>query len=439
MSQLLLSAHSVSSRNVVHHLDALSLLRALPSESVNCIVTSPPYYALRNYQTAGQIGLEDTPAAYIARLVTVFREARRVLRGDGVLWLNMGDSYAAHGAGADGKELAYMGDAIAGRKARLAPPGYKPKDLMMIPARVAIALCEDGWYLRSCAPWVKRSAMPESCQDRPTNALEYVYLLSKSERYWWDPDAIRQKYLDSSIKRIQTGWNGNNKRDWPGTNHNNLDRFMGTEQGILAAERGRSRRNTDWYFEALDAEISALQALRAGGGVRLDADGLPLAFDVNPEPSSLGHFAMFPQALVEPMIRAGCPERVCAACGTPWARDVETVSHYEKRQDHSQPTWKPPMVDSSGWQPTTRKDNGFRPACSCDTVNTRPGLVLDMFMGAGTTGLVAQRLGRDYSGGDLNADYVAIATDRLAYHGDDARMVSEAAAGVRQMPLMEVA
>jgi len=172
------------------------------------------------------------------------------------------------------------------------------------------------------------------------------------------------------------------------------------------------------------------------------------------EPSPFPHFAMFPQALVEPMIRAGCPERVCAACGTPWVRVTERPTPPDSVFTHTAvPDDK--LVNRGFSKEGTKRGAGqklqnwlnehptitlgFRAACSCDTVDTRPGLVLDMFMGAGTTGLVAQRLGRDYIGGDLNAGYVAIATDRLAYHGDDARMVSEAAAGVRQLALMDVA
>ena len=172
----------------------------LADNSVQCVVTSPPYYGLRNYGIAGQIGLEQTPAEYVAQLVQVFDEVRRVLRDDGVCWLNLGDSYAAQG----GPQVAQTrnpnriggSDSQNGGKSRSSVDGFKPKDLLMIPARVAIALQDAGWYLRSDIIWAKPNPMPESVTDRPTKAHEYVFLLTKNARYFYDAEAVKEPYTE---------------------------------------------------------------------------------------------------------------------------------------------------------------------------------------------------------------------------------------------------
>jgi DNA modification methylase len=179
--------------------DCRTVLRALHAESIQCCVTSPPYYGLRDYGHENQIGLEQSPDAYVAELVAVFREVWRVLRDDGVLFLNIGDSYAAVGMGPEsGKQLSNVG---ANMPAKKAPAGYKPKDLLMIPAQVALALRADGWYLRSDIIWAKPNPMPESVTDRPTSAHEHVFLLTKSARYFWDADAVAQNALTADRNR----------------------------------------------------------------------------------------------------------------------------------------------------------------------------------------------------------------------------------------------
>jgi len=178
--------------------DAIEQLRTLPDKSVQCVVTSPPYYALRNYGVSGQIGLEDTPQEYVARLVEVFREVWRVLRDDGTVFLNLGDSYAGgncRGGGietASEKQRSNFGTTdFMATKANI-PPGLKPKDMMGIPWRVAFALQDDGWWLRSDIIWSKANPMPESVTDRPTKSHEYIFLLTKSARYYWDQEAVKE-------------------------------------------------------------------------------------------------------------------------------------------------------------------------------------------------------------------------------------------------------
>ena len=181
---------------MIHTGDSLTVLQTLSAASVQCCVTSPPYWGLRDYGHDGQIGLEETPDQYVARLVAVFAEVRRVLADDGVLWLNLGDSYAAGCmSGKQGKNSTTghnKGHSRTKLKSRKPSKGLKPKDLVGIPWRVAFALQADGWYLRSDTIWHKPNPMPESVRDRPTKAHEYVFLLSKSARYFYDQDALRE-------------------------------------------------------------------------------------------------------------------------------------------------------------------------------------------------------------------------------------------------------
>ena len=195
-----------------HQGDSLEVLRELPDASVHCCITSPPYWNLRDYGTEGQIGLEETPEAYVSRLVDVFREVRRVLRDDGVIWVNLGDSYAGSGKGAANypgdypKQNSNKGALSVKGTAGFVPPGLKPKDLVGIPWLVAFALRADGWYLRSDIIWAKSNPMPESVTDRPTKAHEYIFLLSKNAKYYYDHIAIAEKTVDAeAIKCYNRG------------------------------------------------------------------------------------------------------------------------------------------------------------------------------------------------------------------------------------------
>jgi DNA modification methylase len=260
--------------------DALETLRTLPADSVHCVVTSPPYWGLRDYGVAGQIGLEDTPEAFVDRLVAVFREVRRVLRADGTAWINMGDSYAQDGGfGKQGKGSSIADRACAQpggpreRRTSGRPPlGLKPKDLIGQPWRLAFALQADGWWLRSDIIWAKPNPMPESVTDRPTRAHEYLFLLAKSESYYYDADAVREPYAPETATRAAYGWQSTGNRlqtHQPGTKPR-----AETEYTKLNA-KGRNRRSV-WPITTV--------------------------------PFSEAHFATFPEKLVEPCILAGCPK-----------------------------------------------------------------------------------------------------------------------------------
>ena len=257
--------------------DCLETLRGLPDASVNCCVTSPPYFGLRDYQVPGQIGLEDTPDAFVARLVEVFREVRRVLRDDATLWLNLGDSYGRnpakgqHKPGASGGKHAAVYNHGHGRaSATVIGNGVKEKDLIGIPWMLAFALRADGWYLRQDIIWHKPNPMPESVRDRCTKAHEYVFLLSKAPRYYFDSEAIKEQAV-----------------------------------GPVGGAKGRGKQQS---AAAYAAKGKHPQRDSSGG---LGGDGVTRnrrsVWTVTTKPFKGAHFATFPPDLIEPCILAGCP------------------------------------------------------------------------------------------------------------------------------------
>ena len=250
--------------------DCVNSMKSMPEQSVNCCVTSPPYFGLRDYGVDGQIGLEETPEQYVAKMVEVFREVRRVLRDDGTLWLNIGDSYARQ-AGDDSKKdpksintgySAVVAGGAAKKGNNRPPAGCKPKDLIGIPWMLAFALRADGWYLRQEIIWHKPNPMPESVKDRCTKAHEQIFLLSKSPRYYFDSEAMREESV--SAGRIP----GGNKNIDPSR------RDASRDMTVPVAET-RNRRSV---------------------------------WSVATRPYKGAHFATFPPALIEPCILAGCPE-----------------------------------------------------------------------------------------------------------------------------------
>lgn len=372
--------------------DVREKLKDLADESVNCVVTSPPYWALRDYGVVGQLGLEPTPQEHVAAMVGVFREVRRVLRKDGVCWVNYGDSYAGSINGrsaADTKAVGNDDRTFRDKPINNAAGGLKPKDLCGVPFRFALAMQDDGWWWRSCLPWVKRNGMPESITDRPASSVEYVFMFTKSARYWYDHAAVRRELADASVGRLaqdvenQSGSgraNGGRKTNGrmkavvskqDGHGHAGFNarwdakeaRSRGTpprhaqyessdQSGLDDVDRGsRNFRNSDLFFESLEGPH----------GLLTDGDGNPLALDVPPQPFREAHFATFPPKLIEPLIKAGCPAG---------------------------------------------------------------GVLLDPFGGAGTTGLVGDRLGRNVILIELNPTYADIGRDRVK---KDAGMFSDVA------------
>jgi DNA modification methylase len=330
--------------------DALQVLSGLPSESVHMCVTSPPFFGLRDYGVEGQIGLEASPDEWVMRLVHVFWEVRRVLRRDGVLFVEVGDSYASNGPGGmDGSTLTKGGRQPRSNRdvPKPAPAGLKPKDLIGAPWLLAFALRADGWYLRSCIVWHKPNAMPESVTDRPTTAHSYVFLLSRSARYFYDAEAIREpapweRWGDQTTPKhngteTASGWlEPKSKTELHEKYVNPGNR---TANGP-ASRAAKERQGADAKRRGFDQRLELAAGKNARSVWTIPTEGFPDA-----------HFATFPQALVERCIKAGSP---------------------------------------------------------------LGGTILDPFFGAGTTGLVARRLGHRCIGIDLSEAYCRMAAERLA-------------------------
>ena len=404
--------------------DALAVLRGLPSNSVQCCVTSPPYYGLRSYlppdhpDKALEIGLEDTPDAYVARMVKVFREVRRVLRPDGVCWLNLGDSYASRpngpqlGAstlqGSQAPSVEYRAaHALRATKLRV---GIKHKDLLMIPAQVAIALRADGWWLRSDVIWHKPNPMPESCTDRPTSSHEHVFQLSKSGDYLYDDEAIRE------------GATGKNAHDVTG------GRYSPPGQLAHTGSRRKPRGVPPYHAQYESSDQRGLDAVPRGFGRNARN-----VWTIATRPFPGAHFATMPPELAERCILAGTSEvGACPHCGAPYYRITEkgdpdidaqracgggALGGYfgAATKDYAAAGVQDPSAVKArileGMRP--RLTIGWEKDCDCLFARPVPCTVIDPFGGAGTTGLVADRLGRDAVLIDLNAEFVALTHRRI--------------------------
>ena len=310
--------------------DVFDKLKELDDNSIDCVVTSPPYWGLRDYGVPGQLGLEPTYQEHIKNIVEFFRIMKPKLKDSATVWLNYGDSYAATINGTKvkdqiknkvqfaGKYLIKGDDRTFRDKPFSTIQGFlKPKDLVMIPNRIAIALQEDGWWIRSEIIWHKPNPMPESIKDRPTSAHEKIWLITKSKKYYYDADAIREPCTESTKQRYKSGWNGNEKRDYVSGKQNHFSKYIGTEKSKQDALKGKNKRNV-WTITTKSCKEA--------------------------------HFATFPKDLIEPCIKAGCPEG---------------------------------------------------------------GVVLDPFGGSGTTGIVAKSLNRTAILIELNPSYIEIAKKRI--------------------------
>jgi DNA modification methylase len=357
---------------------------------------------------AGAHGLEPNPDLFVAHEVLIFREVWRVLRPDAVLFVNMGDGYASGGGtGTQGKrgqrrDRRHTQEAL-GNIRSWPDLGLKPKDLMMMPARVAMALQADGWFLRSQMPWIKRSCMPESVTDRPASAVEYVYLLTKSAKYYWDVTAVKRVGSVAAGTRAAKGSNVRSE----------LKDVNGRPPEYWEYTGARNFRNSDLFFDSLNAPH----------GLITDDGGDPIALDVNTQPFPGSHFAVFPSGLVEPLIRAGTSEKgCCALCRAPWVRQIERVStdRIQKAADgwdasegaHGTIHRNGRSKGKTGVPVTEDRTTGWLASCVCESAVV-PCTVLDCFAGAFTTAMVADRLQRDAIGIELSPEYCEMAQRRL--------------------------
>jgi DNA modification methylase len=337
--------------------DCLESLAELPAATFQTCITSPPYYGLRDYGVNGQIGLEDSLEEHLSALVDVFRAVRRVLRPDATLWLNYGDA-------------------------------YQDKQLLGLPWRLAFALQADGWWLRSDIIWHKPNPMPSSVTDRPTSSHEYMFLLSPSQKYFYDADAVREPRTSPWLNGQKTGamWRSGNI-------DNDHDPGVYSKPG----------------YERRDRNLRDVWTIPIFG-------------------FSAAHFATFPPALVEPCIKAGTSEKgSCPACGAPWRRIVEATGGSIGNgawHDHDDDIGQGQRVEDGAFNDGTykRTTKGWKPTCECPEAPPVPCQVLDPFGGAGTTGLVADRLGRNSTMLELNPEYAELAARRIR---DDAPLFTE--------------
>lgn len=475
------------------HGDCREVLKTLADGSVHVVVTSPPYFGLRDYGTAkwsggnnpgcdhaksvwdgpkqtqgaqsghasksdrlrrrecikcgasrtdSQLGLEQTPGDYVAEMVAVFREVRRVLRDDGTLWLNLGDSFASGGGtGAQGTQGQRFDrrhtQETLGDQRNWPDLGLKPKDLMGMPWRVAFALQADGWWLRQDNIWAKKNCMPESVRDRTTRAHEYVFQLTKSgsSKFWTHRDlaGVREepspdhRWINRETKEEASacpdGWPGAGKDFWRRINlWTGQDYFYDAvaieEEGDIPAgtkaAKGSAKRSGESGVNSRPPEYAVYTGKRNKRSV----------WHVATQPFAEAHFATMPPAIVETCVLAGSSERgCCSACGAPWTRQTEKELAFASGSGRSgvKPVGKGAggtQTDSGSYDVrmgpvVTTKTTGWVPSCSCDAGKPVPCVVLDPFGGAFTTGLVADRLGRDAIMIELNPEYVAMGRGRI--------------------------
>jgi site-specific DNA-methyltransferase (adenine-specific) len=331
--------------------DALDRLRSLPEASVDCVMTSPPYFALRDYGVSGQIGMERHVDEWVTRLTAVFDEVARVLKPTGGLWLNLADSYSRH-------------------------PRYGApvKGLLLAPERLALSLASRGWLLRNKVVWSKPNPMPTSVKDRFNASHDFVYFFTRQSRYFFDLDAVREPHRSS---RTPTRHSSSAKRpEWIGP-------LAGTRTGL---DRLHAEGLPGHHLGKNPGDVWSI-ATRSYRGA---------------------HFATFPEQLVLRPLLTTCPERVCARCRKPWVRTSST-----RRLGLVRPTGAGPLVRRYPSRWTTLHERGDFIPCGCGA-GTQPGLVLDPFIGTGTVGVVAERHGRDWIGIELSAKYAAMAKERIA-------------------------
>lgn len=323
--------------NTIYQGDALEVLKTWPSDFVDCVITSPPYWGLRDYGVDRQLGLEKTPEEYVIKMIEIFREVKRVLKKDGTCWLNLGDSYASNGKEGGDIDLDKGIDIQRGRGRLNKHSVIKSKDLVGIPWRVAFALQADGWYLRQDIIWAKPNPMPESVIDRCTKSHEYIFLLTKSPKYYFNNEAIKEKAI--------YGLHSKESRP-PGIVR---DRLYGydSKEAVLRGRVINETKNGITIRHPKGKHGSAQQSPKTLVDMRNKRD----VWTVATKPYAEAHFATFPQDLIVPMIKAGCPDG---------------------------------------------------------------GVVLDPFMGSGTTAYVARTLGKNYLGIELKSEYIKLANQRLS-------------------------
>lgn len=433
--------------NQIFNGNTFEVLKSFPDGCIDCSITSPPYWNLRDYKTNpiiwggdkncshewttehkkpiklqagnpefkrkwreqatsndatngtfcikcgawnGQLGLEPTPQLFINHLCDIFDEVKRVLKPTGTCWVNIGDTYSTSTKGSGGKspvQLGNMGSFFKGQKLECDAP---KKSLLMIPERFALEMINRGWILRNVIIFLKPNCMPESVKDRFTRDFEYIYFFVKNNKYYFEQQFEPLK--EATVKRYQTGWNGNKKRDYARGSHNNLDKYIGNPDAVDESIRRGKNKRTTWPITTTSCKEA--------------------------------HFATFSPKLVETPILAGCPEMVCVTCGQPKQKIFkkeplpDKYKIYlngeagDKKQSGSLIGWRTSVEGQKWLQENPPKHIGWT-KCKCKQQEIQPGIVLDPFAGSGTTLMVAKQLGRRFVGIEINPEYIGIIKKRI--------------------------
>jgi len=379
--------------------DVFDKLKELDDNSIDCVVTSPPYWGLRDYGVPGQLGLEPTYQEHIKNIVELFRAMKPKLKDSATIWLNYGDSYAATVNGTKVKDMkknlqknriknkgktngVYDDRGFIDKPFSTIQGSLKPKDLVMIPNRIAIALQDDGWWIRSEIIWHKPNPMPESTKDRPTQCHEKIWLITKSKKYYYDSDAIKE-----STKHPKA------KANW--TSKQRIERAKSLDRKPVGNEINGKKYNGQSFKNKRNV------------------------WTITTKPCKEAHFATFPKDLIEPCIKAGCPEKVCSKCGKPQIKEIyrEKNWQHKKSEKHTDKTNPKGSKNAFGqkyqkWLEENPPQITIKPSCDCDA-DFKPGVVLDPFGGSGTTGIVAQQFNRTAILIELNLEYIKIAKKRI--------------------------
>jgi len=419
--------------------NALSI--PLADNSVHCVITSPPYYGLRDYSISGQLGLEPTLQEYIDNTIKWCAEVWRVLRDDGTFWLNLGDSYTSGNRKTRDPGQSKLHPAQPkGTERTKTPEGMKPKDLMLVPHRVAIALQEWGWWVRSDIVWHKPNPMPESMTDRPTKSHEYIFLLTKNKKYYYDADAIRETSTDpESFKGRRTRGPKSIYTEGgyaPGMSPQSIDTGNGPDGKTYPKRNKRTVWTTD------EDEFSQFLDWKASQ-IKYKSD----TWTITTKPYKGAHFATFPPEIPEICIKAGTSEKgVCPVCGNQWERITEKETTFEGGSGKAGRT---PEEIGGKWGDDRYGKNillgpvnhvtttGWKPTCPHDEEPV-PATVLDPFGGSGTTAMVANQLGRRGISLDLSWEYLQLARERTGIKAlDDWGKGIEAETNLEGLPMFE--
>ena len=373
--------------NKIYQGNALDVLKTFPDESIDMAITSPPYWALRDYGVEGQLGLEPTFQEYINKLCDIFDEVKRVLKKTGTCWVNMGDTYGSH-IGYDSKQT--KDNKKIERRERVS--GFE-KCLLQIPSRFAIEMTDRGWILRNEIIWHKPNCMPSSVKDRFTVDFEKIFFFTKNKKYWFEMQYEPHTSLISE------------------TNNKKLGKDVKWSKPLIKNQQAQVRKNHDIHYD--------------GTGYGKDGRNKRAVWKITTKPYKEAHFAVYPEKLIETPIKAGCPEFICKKCG--FLREkiykkgrLKAIRERDKQFAEKTKDKDLRGIKDKGWN----LEDGFSPglyyekiykgltSCKCNT-GFEGGIVLDIFMGSGTTAVVARSLKRNYIGIELKAEYIKLTEKRL--------------------------